>query len=171
MKKEKAFVLLLVLALMAGFSTPVWADKGKNGPCKMCAMGKMNDKGGHGESTKDKFFDKAHFYLKNKSELALSEEQIKKIKELKLGLKKDLTMNDAEIKLAALDVKAKIEEDRIDTAAVNTLIDKKYELKRAAAKRTVTAYAELKTVLTDEQKMKAKEFQGKKHHSKKDDKQ
>ncbi len=171
MKKEKLLSLLLALTIMAGFSAPVWADKGKDGLCKMCAMGKMNhkaDKEGHGESLEDKFAYKVDFYLNEKAELALSEEQVSKIKELGLALKKDLIMSNAEIESTALDVKAKLMEDKIDTAAVSALIDKKYELKKVAAKRTVAAYADLKTVLTDEQKAKAKEFWGKNHYMKKD---
>ena len=111
---------------------------------------------GHKKDFGGKVFHKAHFLLKSKEELGLSDKQVKKIKDLKLEAKKDLITKKAEIEVLALDIKAKMHEEKIDTKAINKLIDKKYELKKAKSKSLVGAYAALKNVLTKEQKKKLK---------------
>ncbi|NQV03860.1 MAG: hypothetical protein HQ532_00015, partial [Candidatus Omnitrophica bacterium] len=57
----------------------------------------------------------------------------------------------AEIDLIAIDIKAALWEDTIDLGSVNTLIDRKYELKKQKTKALVAAYAALKGMLTKEQ--------------------
>jgi Spy/CpxP family protein refolding chaperone len=110
---------------------------------------------------KEKFFHKAHFMLKNKKKLGLSTEQVKKIKDLKIKTKKDLIKRKASIDIIAIDVKVQLWEDVINAKAVNSLIDKKYELKKAKAKSLVGAYVALKNVLTEEQKEDLKALLGK----------
>ena|SRR3989338_11078088 len=106
----------------------------------------------------DKFFKKAHFILENQEELGLSDEQIKKVKELKIKTKKNIIKTDAEIEMTALDIKALMAEDTIDADAVNKLIDKKYDLKKDKVKSSLAAYLELKGILTKEQTEKIKEI-------------
>lgn len=103
-----------------------------------------------------KFFYKARLILKNRDELGLTGKQLKKIKSLKIKTKKYVIRKDAELSIIALDVKAAIMEKQIDTAAVNKLLDKKYDFKRDKAKSLLAAYAALKRILTDEQKGKLK---------------
>lgn len=105
-----------------------------------------------------KLFYKAEFILRNQEELGLSDEQINRIKDLKLTTRKDLIKSEAEIKIIALDINAKMTQETIDIAAINKLIDEKYELKKAEAKALVKAYAELKNILTEEQKGKLKDL-------------
>ena len=100
----------------------------------------------------DKFYKKAYTALVNKKELDLSDEQVEKIKKLKVDTKKDIIMKSAEIDVLVVEIKASLWEDTIDTAALDKLIDKKYELKKAKAKGIVAAYATLKNILTEEQK-------------------
>ena len=116
------------------------------------------EKGGYYSSLECKFFKKAKLMLSYKEELGLSDEQIKKIKALKLETEKSLIKTDAEIDVIALDIKAEMWMDPLDTNAVNKLVDKKYELKKGKAKSLVAAYAELKGILTEEQKAKMKEL-------------
>lgn len=111
---------------------------------------------GHHKGFGEKLSLKAHLILKNEEELGLSDEQVGKVKALTLKNKKDLIMQEAEIEVLSLDIKSKTWGDEIDTSAINKLIDQKYELKKAKAKSSVEAYAELKKVLTDEQKAKLK---------------
>ena len=113
--------------------------------------------GGHKKGLDSKVLKKAHMILKNKEELGLSEEQVEKIKNLKIETKKSLVKQKAEIEILGIDIKAKLWEDAINTEAVNKLIDQKYELKKAKAKSLVEALASLKNILTDEQKTKLKE--------------
>lgn len=110
----------------------------------------------YGWGIESKMFYKAHFILKNQEELKLSDEQITKIKGLKIETKKNLIKQKAEIEIVALDIKAEMWKDTIDVAAINKLIDQKYELKKAKAKFLVEAYAKLKDILTEEQKNKLK---------------
>jgi len=120
--------------------------------------------GRHGKS-KNKFFCKTHFVLKNEDELGLSDKQAEQIKNLKIRTKKDLIRKKAEIDILALDIKAEMRKDPINTNAINKLIDKKYELKKEKAKFLVSAYAALKGTLTAEQKTKLKDLL-KKHKEK-----
>jgi len=111
---------------------------------------------GHHFSLEDKFSKKAHFILKNKEELGLSDEQVKQVKDLKIKTKKNLIGKKAEIEILGLDIKAAMWSDPLDVNTVNKLIDKKYDLKKDKAKSLVGAYAALKGLLTEEQKEKMK---------------
>ncbi len=122
-----------------------------------CEGGSKKSKGHYGKSG-NKVVTKAHMILKNEDELGLSNEQTTKIKELMLKSKKDEIMQTAEIKTIALDIKSEMWKDAVDTEAINTLIDKKYETKKEKAKSSVAAYVELKNILTKEQKEKLKEL-------------
>ena len=108
-----------------------------------------------------KFSYKARFILENKKELGLLDEQVKKIKDLKIEAKKDLIRKKAELDILALDIKGELWRDTIDTDRVNKLIDKKYELKKEKAKSLVNTYVALKNILTDEQREKMKELRKK----------
>lgn len=112
-------------------------------------------------SLEGKFSRKAHFILKNKEELGLSDKQIEKIKDLKIKTKKDLIRKNAELEILTLDVKSGLWKDTIDTDAVNKLVGKKYDLKKEKAMSLVNAYAALKDTLTKEQKEKMKDLCGK----------
>jgi Spy/CpxP family protein refolding chaperone len=145
---QKRFVVMMVLVcfvLLAGYGYAFEHGKGK---------------GGHG-GFEEQFCHKAMLIIKNQEELGLTDEQVKKIKDLKVSTKKDLIRKNAEIDILALDIKAAMWEDVIDTNAVNALIDKKYELKKENAKSLVAAYVALKTILTEEQQKKLKAICGK----------
>ena len=105
-----------------------------------------------------KFSSKAHFILENEDELDLSDKQVGEIKELKIKTKKDLIRVNAEIDILALDMKAEMWKDSIDTNAVNKLIDKKYDFKKEKAKSLIAARAALNGILTKEQKEEMKEL-------------
>ena len=77
---------------------------------------------------------------------------------IKLNSKKDTIEKTAEIDILALDIKAGLYGDTVDSAQLGALIDKKYKIKAEKAKATVGAYAALKGVLTEAQKEKMKEL-------------
>ena len=112
---------------------------------------------GHGWNLEKKFSCKTHLILKNTEELGLSDKQVEEIKDLKIATKKDLIRKSAEIDIAALEIKAKMWADPMDTDAINKLVDKKYDLKKEKTKSLIAAYATLKGTLTDGQKTKLKE--------------
>lgn len=156
MNKKVVLVGLMVLALIFCLSQEAFSAHGYAGKSGYgCHMG---SKGGysHKKGMESKFTRKAHFFLKNKEELDLTDKQVATIKNLKLSVKKDLIKRDAEIEILALDIKAKMWEDTINTTEINKLIDKKYDLKKEKAKALVAACAKLKGVLTDKQKDKLK---------------
>lgn len=141
--------LALVLVLAVSISTGYTYDSGRS-----CSRGYSSKS----YSTKDKIMHKAHFMIENKEGLGLTDEQVKKIKDLKMKAKKESIKAEADIEITALDIKSAMWEEKIDTEAVNALIDKKYELKKQNAKSMVKTYAELKGILTAEQKAKMKEL-------------
>jgi hypothetical protein len=112
-------------------------------------------KGGYGmkggDSLEGKFCMKAGFILMNEEELGLSAQQVEGIKKLKYNTRRSLIAKNAEIDLAAVDIKEKMWQDKLDVAAISKLIDKKYELKKEKAKMLVQAIADLKGMLSDEQ--------------------
>lgn len=143
MKKQSIIVCLLTFFFVGIFSMACYAE----GYQKR----KRYDQGQR-HSLEKKIFHKFHLAIANEVELKLSEEQYEKIKTLKINTKKDLIMKRAEIDVLKIDIKAKLWEDTIDKKGINKLIDKKYELKKEKAKALVDAYAQLKNILTEEQK-------------------
>lgn len=117
--------------------------------------------GGHGKGKSDlasKLCRKAHLAVKNADELGLSDEQVDKIKDLKLATKKDVIKKKADIELIILDIKSMMCDDTINLDEINKLIDKKYEIKKAKAKSLVGSYAAFKNILSEEQQDKLKEL-------------
>lgn len=159
---RRLIVLMLAVCFVLSASYAYSEDHGMmKGKMKGGMKGSQEDMG-------DQFCDKAMMILKNREELGLSEEQIKKVKDLKMSVKKDLIRKKADIEIIALDIKSAMWGDVIDVNAVNALIDRKYDLKKEKAKSLVAAHAALKTVLTEEQKKKLKDICGKKCKKMKD---
>ena len=144
MKKKLVVGLSLLMVMMVCGVAVAQADHGMG--CQ-----------GKGKSGLDKkIFMKAHMLLMNEDELGLTDEQVTKIKNLKMGTKKSLIKQEAEIALLGVDIKSKLWEDTIDVAAITPLVNKKYELKKQKTLSIITAYAQLKNILTAEQKEKMK---------------
>lgn len=95
--------------------------------------------------------------LKNKDEIGLTDKQFDAIKKAKYDFKKEIIKDKAEVDLIVVDIKSHLWEHKIDTDAVDKLIDKKYEVKKAKAKAFVAALAEFKETLSDDQYEKMKE--------------
>ncbi len=108
------------------------------------------------EELEGKFYSKVKFMLSNHEELELTDKQIEAIKDLKIKVKKDLIKTDAEIDMAQVEMKAEMWEEKYDLAALDKIIDRKYDLKKQKAKYLVKAISDLKSILTDEQMKKAK---------------
>ncbi len=156
MKRKYIAITSLMLILILSYLVPaVHACEGKKTKGHQYAYDCKKTKG-YQKDFDGKVFHKAYFLLKNKEELGLSDEQVKEIKDLKLKVKKDSITRKAEIETLALDIKAKMHEETIDTEDINGLIDKKYELKKAKSKSLVEAYVTLKDILTKEQKKELK---------------
>jgi len=71
-------------------------------------------------------------------------------------LQKDLIKKKADIDIIKVDARSLLYEDEIDLKAVNALIDQKYDIKKAKAKKIAESYAQLKKILSKEQLDKMK---------------
>ncbi len=104
----------------------------------------------------EKFFHFAHTIIENHDEAGVSAENAKKIKEIKIKAKKELIQDTAFVDMLAVDIISKLMEEKIDTAEINKLLDKKYEAKKEGMKKLVAAFAEIKKMLSKEQLGKLK---------------
>lgn len=114
--------------------------------------------GGKGSDLREMFFKKSQMLWKHQAELGISEDQLAAISSLKAAVEKDLIQKDADSEVIGIDIQQRMMEDPIDVKAVNVLLDKKYEAKKAAARSLVSACAELRKILTEEQKQKMKQL-------------
>jgi Spy/CpxP family protein refolding chaperone len=147
-------ILLTALVLSLGLlQTSALAGGRKGGPGQGRGANAMRKAGRH-----TGFMDKTQLIYRFKDELGLTEEQVTQIEETRSAFKKEMIKLKAEIDVLTVDIKNALRADDVDVDAVNPLIDQKYDLKKAKAKKTVAVMAELKSVLTEEQKAKFKEL-------------
>lgn len=99
---------------------------------------------------------KSDWLLREQQELGLSDAQVQKIRELSLKSQKDAVQAQAEMESINLDIRSKMREENLDQAALGKLIDQKYESRKAYEKRAISSMAEIKSILTPEQKEKLK---------------
>ena len=100
---------------------------------------------------KEKFFHFAHMVLENYEELGLSEDAVKKIRELKIGTKKSLIRNRAEAELLMVDIISKLHTEKPEISEINRLIDKKFDVKKAGMKKLIASFVAIKKLLSKEQ--------------------
>ena len=153
--KRTAFVLIFVFCAL--INSPAQAQADDKGMARFNMMRK-HEKMWHKMGFEDMLFMKARFIMANADEIGLSDEQIEKIKTLKMSAKKNLIKKDADIKILALDIKAELSKEEINLSTVNGLIDKKYAAKTQKAKDLAASYVSLKKVLSKEQCTKLKEL-------------
>jgi len=156
--KQKLFAIAVVSLFAITLVVPQAFADGSRSSCSYAKAGKYNK-----QSLDQKVFHKVHFLKQNKEELNLTDDQVKQLWDIKMTLKKDSIMKNAEIEVIKLDAKSMLYERTPDVAAIDALVDKKYDIKRAKAKAAVQAIADLKAVLTDEQYDAMKKM----YHSKK----
>jgi len=93
----------------------------------------------------------AHTIFENHVELGFSEENLHKVKDLKINIKKNLIRSTAEVDIIAVDIMAKMWEESPDMVEINKLIDKKFTLKKESMKELLSAFLSLKKMLSKEQ--------------------
>lgn len=170
----KKLFLVSMLAIGIAFSGSAFAgSECSGGQCPMksgacdkggpdCKKGGSDcDKGG-GCPILGKIMKKAHFFLENKSEIGLSEEQVSKIKAIKLATKKSEVKMGADMQLFMMDLDAKLGEEKVDVAGISSMIDEGMAAMATSSKTSIQWYADLKAVLTADQMAKAKEIWKKK---------
>jgi hypothetical protein len=104
------------------------------------------------------FFHIAHHAWEDQDELKISDSDLKKIMELKVKTKKESIHDKAEIETLGVDIFAALWDEKADTAAINKIIDKKFELKRESMKRLAGSFFALKNLFTKEQMKTLKEL-------------
>jgi len=102
---------------------------------------------GKKQDLEHKFYKKAYMCLENADEIGLSDDQVEKLKDLKHATKKDMIQKNADIEILGLDSKHLLYKDKVDLDVLNSIIDKKYDVKKAKAKVLVKAIADLKGIL------------------------
>ena len=119
---------------------------------------KSGHKKGHKAGLSQKVMYKAHFILKNATELGLSDQQVKTVKQIKISAKKTKIQKQAQIDLLKVDLHVELHNDTVNLDKVNSLIDSKYEVKKGLAKDMAASIAQLKGTLTAEQLGKMKDL-------------
>lgn len=162
MKKSVGVVLGLLMMLSLA-AAPAFADNHcEGGRCpfknKMgCDQGKDCDKKGECPIAA-KVLKKAGFFLSNKAEIGLSEEQVAEIKAIKLATLKSMIRSKAEMEIFEMELMDKMSQPALDLASLNASIDEASAGWGAGAKATLADYAKLKAVLNEGQMSKAKEI-------------
>lgn len=149
MKKVFVVMTLAAMALFAG--TAAFAEM------QGCPMGGNTETGGDVKlGLEEKFVMKAHLIMDNSQELGITEDQLAKIRDIKMKTKKMLIMKEAEIDVIELDIKSGLWQDNVDMAAIGLLVAKKYELEKEKAIGIVEACIAIKGILNPEQMSKLK---------------
>ena len=99
----------------------------------------------------EKFFHFAHSILENHEELGLTDVDVKKVRDLKIGTKKSMIRNRAEVELLMVDIISSLYQEKPEISEINKLIDKKFEIKKAGMKKLIAAFVGIKKLLSKEQ--------------------
>jgi Spy/CpxP family protein refolding chaperone len=96
--------------------------------------------------------------LQNADKLKLSDEQIKKLDNIKRKYSKDIIKQDAEMKIAEIDLGALLKESEINLSEVNGALKKVENIKTQIRYLRIMAFVEARKILTDEQKNSLKKL-------------
>jgi len=96
--------------------------------------------------------------LQNADKLGLSDEQIKKLYEIKRKYSKDIIKQDAEMKMDEIDLGALLRESEINLSEVKEALKKVENTKTQIRYLRITAFVEARKILTDEQKKSLKKL-------------
>lgn len=98
------------------------------------------------------------FYLLNQDSLKLSREQVGRLLDLKQSFRKSAVMEKARIHVLRIDIMARMHHRTIDTARIDSDLDKIMSLKRSLMKDFVATVARANGVLTPAQEEEAGKF-------------
>ena len=142
MKKFIAIMVVCMFFLSMGITSDFSFAGAASPKCKYGSQGKGK--------LEEKFYKTAWLAMKNAEELGLTEEQVDKIKALKFQVKKDVITKTAEIEILGVDIKEQMWEDKLDVQAINKIVDKKYELKKEKTKYIISAIANLRNIIGED---------------------
>ena len=112
---------------------------------------------GDGDSLAEKFFWKTEFLMRHKADLALTEEQVQKLKDQKFDIKRKLIEGQAQMEVASLELAREFHRDAPEMDRITVLIDQKMEAARGLERILAQAILDAKALLTPEQRAQAKE--------------
>ncbi|MEW6569764.1 MAG: periplasmic heavy metal sensor [Nitrospirota bacterium] len=96
--------------------------------------------------------------LQNADKLGLSDEQIKKLYEIKRKYSKDIIKQDAELKISEIDLGALLKEPEINLSGVKEALKKVENARTQIRYLRIMAFVEARKILTDEQKNSLKKL-------------
>lgn len=96
--------------------------------------------------------------LQNADKLGLSDEQIKKLDNIKRKYSKDIIKQDAEMKIAEIDLEAILKESEINLLEVKEALKKIESTETEIRYLRIMAFVEARKILTDEQKNSLKKL-------------
>ena len=96
--------------------------------------------------------------LQNADKLKLSDEQIKKLDNIKRKYSKDIIKQDAEMKIAEIDLGALLKESEINLSEVKEALKKVESTETQIRYLRIMAFVEARKILTDEQKNSLKKL-------------
>src|SRR4030042_5065488 len=99
--------------------------------------------------------------LRNADKLGLNDEQIRKLDNIKRKYSKDIIKQDAEMKIAEIDLGALLKESEINLSEVKEALKKVENFKTQIRYLRITAFVEARKILTDEQKNSLKKIREK----------
>ena len=118
----------------------------------------------------EKFFHFTHSILENHEELGLTDENVKKVRDLKIGTKKSLIRNKAEVELLMVDIISSLYAAKPEISEINKLIDKKFDIKKAGMKKLIASFVGIKKLLSKEQMKQVKAIcKSEGHHQSKEE--
>lgn len=146
---RKAFcVVSIVLCLLVG--QVVQAEEKKGGMCPMCEMRQQME---------DAQADTGHYLhhlLMHAKDIGLREDQVARLKALRLDLERTRVKTDAEIRIADLELKALTEDERADLSAIETKVKQKQALNVVSELAIIKTKREAVALLSPEQRDKEK---------------
>ena len=148
MSAKKILAVAVLSVFLVGGSQAVSFAGGHCGKSSSCSGAK--------HKMCDKFFWKLKKLMVWQDDLGLSAEQVEQLKALKWSTKRAAIEHKAQADMLKVDIKSELYKDAIDLDKVNTLIDEKYEVKKAKSKLFARGFAEMKSILGPEKLAAAK---------------
>src|SRR3990170_689633 len=155
--------LMITLLVLFGFSVPAYAQMGmmgsQQGQMGQGMMGGMMGMGRERMGRHKQWFQYGlTLMLQNADKLKLSDEQIKKLDNIKRKYSKDIIKQDAEMKIAEIDLGALLKESEINLSEVKEALKKVESTETQIRYLRIMAFVEARKILTDEQKNSLKKL-------------
>ncbi|HTN44065.1 MAG TPA: periplasmic heavy metal sensor [Nitrospiria bacterium] len=120
---------------------------------------------GHRGGMRDMVGHALHGLIRSQKELGLSAEQVSRIKAIALGHEKDRIREKADMKLAEVDVRADVFNEKVELPTIEEALKKSESARTALRLEGVKALRSASAVLTPDQREKWREGMGSRHEA------